>query len=169
MVLLVVLLMAFLGSVYKTKKLESAYSKNYVFALYGLKTGADLNLRKCLEISERIKNPIPGKLAVSKEEIAQLNAAKVDIDQVLSRLQNPPAKYANSHKHLLLLNDSYQRLFSFTISFTPQAAGDFTDSMVKLESDFLQKAQELKADLPEKLSNELKESVVKYKNLKFLI
>jgi hypothetical protein len=169
MAFLAVLLVAFLGSVYQAKKLESAYSKDYIFALYGIKTGTDMSLKTCSEISERIRNPIPGQSGISQKEVARLNAAKAEIDQVLSRLQSVPDKYSNPHDRLLHLYASYEKLLSFTVSYEPQNAGDFTGSVTKLETDFLQKAQALKAGLPEGLSKKLKASVVKYKNLEFLI
>lgn len=62
----------------------------------------------------------------------------------------------------------YEKISALNSS-VPESLEDFTSSMQKLETAFFKTAADLRNAMPEELQEELRVSVVKYRNLDFMV
>ena len=166
LVLIAVLAVA-IGIPYKNKKLERQYAANYVRALYGIKLGTDLSLKQCATTvasgKAKMQNFVPN---ISDDDKAKLNTAKGEIDAFMQKLpERPPQKFSKSNDDLAKLYGIYTKSFSLAVS-PSGSLPVFVDSTGKLEGDFKQAAQELKAGMPMELAEEFHNSLSKYKGLR---
>ncbi len=101
-----VLLLALTGGItklYFDNKAEQEYSKKFLVALYGIKSGADLSL-------EMIENTTSGWQEVvetsniaprtSKQDLDKLVKVKARIDQAMESLKESPEKFVESKNKL---------------------------------------------------------------------
>jgi hypothetical protein len=159
----VALLLLSIGGVYfYNHKIQKQYSKNFVVALYGIKSGTDMNLR----ISSKIAGAASQSRITSEDE-ADLNTVKAEIDSVMQKLDNRPKKFNKANDILTNMYGVYTRLHSSVVA-PSKSQPAFTDSVKKLEGNFQQEANNLKTNLPPELLDEIKQSGNKYKSLRFM-
>jgi hypothetical protein len=153
---------------YRQYKAEQEFAKNYVKALYGIKVGADGSLNACAKITEDWKATADPKVnftpRVNLDADIKAEKVKTEVDKIMQRLQNPPAKYSQANAKLAELNTIYLKLYS--LKGSPKGTLDnFQSSTEKADKAFKQASQELKASLPEKLSQELETAKQRYRGL----
>jgi predicted Zn finger-like uncharacterized protein len=154
------------GYFYYQRSLETEYSRNFVRALYAIKTGRDINH----ETAEKIVSKLNASgqkygLLISDQDEARLNKVKSSADKLMKRINDPPKKYIKANEKLVKLYNIYSELNSFMIS-PPSSLDTFKISSNKLENDFDEGVRDMKANLPQKLSERIKTAQVRYKNLR---
>ncbi|MBT0654298.1 hypothetical protein [Geomobilimonas luticola] len=160
------------GTVYNNRQKEQKFAKNYVVALYGIKSGSDMSLAKCAKLSADWKAKLDGGLnftpRISPEDESDIDTVKNEIDAVMQKLTQPPRKYTAANEKLNNLYGVYTRMNANAMA--PSSSwSNFNDSTNKLENDFNAAAQDLKSNLPEGLKEEVRNVVTRYKSLKFII
>ena len=170
---LAVLVLALVGGiskVYLDHKAHQEYARNFIVALYGVKSGADLNLGLIDNISSSWQQNLgAGGIAPrpSQKDLDKLTVVKKRISQAMEALNESPEKFVEARAQLIRLHGVYEQIYALNIS-NPNSLDEYTVSADKLKADFLKAAGDLKRSMPEELSNELKASVAKYTNLNFL-
>ena len=156
-------------TMYSHSQARRQYAEVYFKALYAIKAGTDLNLKSCTRIADSWQaslntgqNFAP---RLTPQEEARLPEVKTQADKLILKLQEPPAKYAQSKEKLDKLNGIYSRSYALAFS-RPASLANFSDSVNKVESDFKQTSQELKSTLPEELKEELQSATAKYRALR---
>jgi len=169
LIVLAALLVIGAGYYYQIKKAENQFAKDYMRALYVMKTGTDLGLESCNKVSSNWKasmnagqNFIP---RISSEEETGLNKIKDATDVYMQKLNKPPKKFINAKTKLANLYGVYSRVLALAVAPSGSFSG-FSDSASKSQNDFNAAVQELKGSLPPELSAELKIAKAKYKGLK---
>jgi hypothetical protein len=171
---LAVLILALVGGmskVYLDHKAHQEYARNFIVALYGVKSGTDLNLGLIDNLSSTWQqNMGAGNIAPrpSQKDLDKLTVVKKRISQAMDTLNESPEKFAEAREKLDRLHGIYEEIYALNIS-KPGSLDDYTVSADKLKAKFSKTAYELKRSMPEELSNELKASVAKYTNLNFLV
>lgn len=171
---LAVLVLALAGGmtkVYLDKKATQEYAKNFIVALYGVKSGTDLSLGLIDDISSTWqKNMGAGGIIPrpSQKDLDKLAAVKKRISETMETLNHSPEKFAEARSKLVRLHGIYEQIYALYTS-RPDSFDDYTVAIDKLKMSFSKAAVDLKRSLPEELSEELKASVAKYTNLNFLV
>jgi hypothetical protein len=154
------------GYFYYQSTLEDEYSRNFVRALYAVKTGKDKSHEARERIISRLKEPGQDYvLRITEEDKAGLNKVKSSADKLMKRIGNPPRKYAKANEKLVKLYDIYSEMNTLTISH-PDSPESFKNVSTRLENDFAEGIREMKANLPEKLSERIRTAQARYKNLR---
>lgn len=162
---LLILLTFGISYLYNIKKSEQQYAKNYMRALYTIKSGTDLSLNICTKTSSDWK--ISGQISAPRiqgEDADRLNKVKEMTDRFMLTLDKPPNKFIVSKEKIAKLYDVYSKTTVLAMAPSGSLAG-FINSADKSRSDFNVAAQELKKSLPRELSSEFQIAKVKYKNL----
>lgn len=147
---------------YKQHKLERKYAMFFTKTLYTIKSGTDYSL---LVSDKTIKQANDkGILRITAEDEASLNKVKGIADQHLQQLKEPPTKYTNANESFGKVYAAYAKLHS-TVVAPSGTTQSFSDAVAQYDNNFRQAAKELKANLPEELSQDLKNATVKYKAL----
>ena len=153
---------AIAGYYWYQDRIATAYSENYVRALFVIKSSRDY----ALKISSRLAADLKaGKSTTfTAEEQKSAAAGKTDVNMLMKRIGKVPAKFTASNDALTKLNESYSKLHSTVTS--PAGLSDIYSAAVKkMDDDFIKSAGELKTGLPEIISAQLAESRKKYKPL----
>ena len=169
---LVVVLAVTAGIFYLNHKTMQGYSRNYVRALYGIKSGTDRGLELCSKTAadwqakQGSGQNFDARIAPS--ETAKLTAVKDEIDRIMQQMRETPEKFSDSRAKLDRLYEIYAKLNALNLS-PPKSLVEFTDATSRLQGNFDKSAQELKASLPEELREEIRRAAPRYKNLQFII
>jgi len=169
--IMVIALLAAGVTIYNNKKMERQYAASYVIALYGIKSGSDLNLTKCAKISAEWKSKLDSGQSftprISAGDEADLTTVKNEIDGAMQKLRKTPKKFAAANDKLINLHGVYAKSLAATLapSGTPTS---FTDSVSKVENEFNLAVKDLKANLPEELKDEVRRVLPRYNGLKFM-
>jgi hypothetical protein len=168
---LVALLAVGIGYFYHINQVEKLFAKNYMRALYTIKTGTDLSLNTCAKISAEWKTKMDAGQSfiprISEEDVSRLNTVKTATDSFMQKLNETPKKYIDSKEKLANLYGVYTKAYALAVAPSGSLSG-FTDTTTKSQSDFNVAVKQLKGSLPPKLSEELQIAKVKYKGLKDL-
>lgn len=152
-------------NMYKQHKLERKYTAFFTKTLYGMKSGADY----CLVVSDKIIKEASekGMLRISTGDESALSKVKETTDQYFQELKVAPTKFGKANEDVGKLYSAYVKLHSTVLSptGTPQA---FSEAVAQSDADFKRAAKELKGNLSDDLSKELKEATTKYKALRDL-
>ncbi len=153
---------------YRQYKAEQGFVRNYVKALYAIKVGEEESLKACAKISEDWKAAAASRVnfapRVNLDADVKAEKVKTEVDRIMQKLQNPPAKYSQASAKLAELNNIYANLYS--IKSSPRGTLDsFKNSTNKAGEGFQKATEELKASLPEKLSKELATAKLRYRDL----
>lgn len=172
LVAVVAVLAVAIGSFFLNMKAEQQFSRNYVLALYGIKSGADRSLNALSKTSVEWKAKTDSGqvfiLRVTPEEKADLNEVKDEVDKVMQQLNAPPEKFVAANDRLVRLYQVYLKLYALNLT-PPATLPDLTNAVGKLDGDFNRAGQELKAGLPEELLEEIRKVAPRYKNLQFIL
>ena len=150
---------ALLALLYMQNRAENKFTKEFVVALYGLKSGTD----HCLKKSEILGS---GN-RLSDKDLALLTSVKAEIATAVQVLSPPPEKFNDVHSRLVNLSATYEKLHSLCITSGPSTAVPV--SAKALESQFIKQAKELKSALPPALLAELIAKAPRYSNLQFML
>jgi len=159
------------GTVYflHIRTLEKQYAKNYIRALYTIKSGTVLGLNTCTKLSNEWKaNMDAGRVYaphISADDESRLNGVKETTDRFMHTLNKPPKKFVNSNEKLTNLYGAYAKVHALAIAPSGSLPG-YTNLASKSQSEFDVALQELKGSLPSELTAELQLAKVKYKGLK---
>jgi len=168
MVAIVALLAIGLGSFYLKMQAEQKYAKDYMRALYTIKTGTELSLKTCERITSDWKaktdagqNFVP---RISEEEESRLNKVKEVTDLYMQKLNKPPKKYIINNEKLANLYGAYTKIHATAVA-PSGSLSRFSDTTTKSQNDFNAALTALKENMPPALSNELKIAKTKYRGL----
>jgi hypothetical protein len=150
---------AVLVLLYQQDRAESKFTRDFVVALYGLKSGTD----QCMKKSEILGN---GSRLTDKD-LARLKSVKAEIAAALQVLSPPPKKFQDAYTRLGNLSATYEKLYSLCLTASP--ATEVPAAARTLELQFSKQAKELKGALPPELLAELKDKSARYSNLQFLL
>ena len=169
LLVIVALLVVGAGYFYKIKKSEQEYAKNFMRALFIIKSGTDLSLNTCAKISADWKSGMDAGQSsaphISPETETSLITVKDATDKYLQKLVKPPQKYVKAQAKLADLYGAYIKVHALALAPSGSLPG-FTDSANRSEAEFNTAVKELKTSLPPELSAELKIAKTKYKSLK---
>jgi hypothetical protein len=172
LLILIVALGVVAGSYYLNNKAIQGYSRIYVRALYGIKSGADRNMQLCSKTAADWKAKQASAqifdARIIPSESAKLTAVKDEIDNILQQLKETPEKFTDSRAKLDRLYGTYVKLHDLNRS-PPKSLAEFTDASTRLQSSFDKAAQDLKVSLPEELLEEVRKAAPRYKNLQFFL
>lgn len=144
---------------YKQNSAENKFTKDFVVALYGLKSGTE----HCMKKSEILGS---GK-GLSDKDLALLKSVKAEIATAVQVLSPPPKKFNDAYNQLQTLSGTYEKLHKLSTLSAPSA--EVLDSASKLDAQFTKQAKELKGVLPPQLLAELQEKSARYNNLQFML
>ncbi len=167
--LVVVVALAAGGFVYyRQYKAEQEFVTNYVKALYGIKLGTEGSVNACAKISQDWQATGESKVnftpRVNVDDDIKADKVKAEVDKLMQKLQKSPAKYSQAHAKLAELDGIYENLYA--LKNAPRGTLDsFNSSTDKADKAFKQTVQDLKANLPEKLSKELETAKLRYRGL----
>jgi hypothetical protein len=156
---------------YLNKKAEEKYTASYFRALLGIKLGTELTLKQCAAISAGTRAKVAAgqgfDLTISEQDKAKITAAKNDIDVLMQKIPAPPQKFIKANENLTRLYGTYSK--SYALAAAPAGSlQSFNDSAGKVEGEFKQAAQELKAGLPVELAAAYQKVLPKYAALRDL-
>ncbi len=156
-----------LGGVYEYNQYTKAklYTVNYMRALYGLKTGTDTCEKITADLKTKMATQRVFVISISAEEKERLVGLKGRVDKLMSKIEAPPSKFIKSDKQIRNLYKIYTSLNSTTLA-PVGSAENFIRSTSRLQDGFSAGIEELKAELPPKLSEVFKTAQVKYKSLR---
>jgi len=159
-------LAAFGGYFYYQITLENEYSKYFVRALYAIKTGRDISHETSDKILSGMKDSgLSFGVHISAEDANRLNNVKSSADKFMSKIKNPPKKYAVVNEKLVKLYNIYSEMNSVMTS-PPSSVENFRIASGKLDNDFSDGVKDMKANLPQKLSDSIQTAKARYKNLR---
>jgi hypothetical protein len=162
---IVVAMLAIGVNYYFRTQAKKKYVASYVMALYGIKTGSDLSIKFCRQLSADATTKgltTPTRLQVDDEN--QINTIKSQVDKYLDKIKEPPSAFADSHEKLQQLNALYGKLSTSALNPSGTTTA-FAESTTKAENEFLTTVEALKKSLTPELANELKEAKSKYRGL----
>jgi hypothetical protein len=171
---LLVMALALVGGmtkVYLDNQAHQAYAKDFIVALYGVKSGTDLNLGLIDKTSSVWQQNTGAGTVIprpTQKDLDKLTAVKKRIGEAMNTLNDSPEKFTEAHAKLIQLHGIYEQIYALNTSM-PDSLEDYTVSVDKLKTSFSEVADDLKRSMPEELSDELKASVAKYKNLNFMV
>jgi hypothetical protein len=153
---------------YNQDKVERQHAQDYFKVLYAIKAGEDSRLNACTRIAadwrEAAKAGRPFSPRINADEEAKSERIRSEVDKLIQQLQNKPRQNAQAIAKLAELNKVYTDLCAVT-STPPASFEVFETSVGRSQKAFKQKAQELKANLPEKLSKEFEVAKLRYRGL----
>lgn len=137
-------------------KSDRKFSENYVFALYGVKSGVDASIKRIEQMSS--------KGMLTAQELATIDNVKSEIDAALAKAAAaPPPEAAAALDRLNQLHAIYGKLYALSKSSASLAEAK------QLEAQFNEQALEMARTLPEELKNQLRQDAIKYRSLQFLV
>jgi hypothetical protein len=149
----------FIAFFYMKSRAEDIFAREFVVALYGVKSGTE----QCLTKSELLTS---GSRLLDKD-LRQLQSVKAEIDSALQVLSPPPKKFSDAHTRLLKLSGTYEKLYTLCTSSGPSA--ELATATAALDAQFYAQAKELKGSLPPELLAELIAKAPRYGNLQFML
>jgi hypothetical protein len=93
-----------------------------------------------------------------------MNSGKSDMTAMLKQLENPPKRMIPSRAPLVKFSEAYLKLYDLNAT-PPTSLDSYVVTAKKLEDEFRKSGKELKAGMPPKIADKLKESATKFKDL----
>ena len=157
---------------YRSYETQRRYVKDYVSALYGIKTGKD----RCVKVRTRLVADWKAALDSGHNAVPRANAEEeaslVDIrgraGEMMKKVDETPKKFAAAKEKLLVLQGIYLKLSAATLTVPSGTPASFSDATAQADADFKRAAQDLKGTLPEALSEELKVAMARHLGLRDL-
>lgn len=153
------------GFYYYTQKIENDYMSKYVNALFVIKTSEDYNKKICEKtLADWQAKQLPAAPALVSSEQTFLSRGVKETELVMKDIPKPPEKFKASGDALVQLYEIYKKhqKLAAAPSGTPES---FIAESRKLDDSFRKGATALKTTIPEKLTDKLNESKVKFKEL----
>jgi uncharacterized protein YbaR (Trm112 family) len=164
-----ILLAVGIGYFYQIQKKEQQYAKNYIRALFVIKSGTDISFNTCAKISAdwKAKNDAGQNFVprIKAEDEERLNRVKNASDNIMILLNEPPKKLVNSKEKLVTLYHDFNK--AHALALAPAGSySNFTIATAKLQNNINAEIRDLKSSLPDNLAKELDKAKIKYKNLR---
>ncbi|HOP39501.1 MAG TPA: hypothetical protein PLI53_00505 [Geobacteraceae bacterium] len=163
-----VVLLAVGTALYLHHQEKELYSKNYMRALYGIKSGIDTSFgafNRIVQASRKIgASGREAALRFTTSEKERSQKIKFEVDRLIAVTKNPPKKYATSNEKLVSLYTIYSNAYELSNNPSDSVETLYKKSQ-KLERDFTDGMRELEASLPKELSLELEKARKKYRAL----
>ena len=160
------------GKTYMGYKADKQYSKTFVTALYGVKSGTDVCLKMIDDLISRWERETGAGAGIipqmDKKDRERLAKIKVRVEQAVEDLGETPEKFSEAKANLGKLQSVYEQIYALSLS-SPSNPGAFQTSRSKIETDFFKSASDLKRSMPKVMQDELEISINKYKNLEFMV
>lgn len=170
LVLLVLILGGFLG--YLHHKTAENYIDNFVKATYCMQSGAERSLKSCTKVAAEWKTRIDAGQNVAPrpapEDERDLRIIRNQIDVLLQKMKDPPAKYREATDKLSRLNASFLKVSALALD-PPSSLALLSDAAAKAEIDYRSAGKEFKSGLPDPLMANLRESAKRHQSLKPLV
>ncbi|HIJ82015.1 MAG TPA: hypothetical protein HPP76_09945 [Desulfuromonadales bacterium] len=154
---------------YNAYQLSKQYAENYFKALYCMKTGIETNLGVCeatrVEWEAALqagRNYIPSMSSRNEVKSSKLHG---EIDNLLKKMADPPAKFVHANTRLLEVNKIYTDT-ELIMQTPPVTVQDLNKTAEILASKMQKASQELKASIPNELKPELEIAKQKYRGMK---
>jgi hypothetical protein len=140
---------------YKTY-LQGQYSRNYVLALYGIKSGMERLDRVYLDESSALEKASASAVSHTMEaqELADLKTVKDEVDRIMKKMGAAPAECYQSDLNIRKLHFLYDKTNSLMIE-APDALLQNKNEILAVNNDFAVAYNNLKSSLPEPLTKEL--------------
>jgi hypothetical protein len=154
------------GVVYARYRAETLYTRNYLRTLYVIKSGTDLSLGACKKLIANSRESLAAgrafSLRVSTADESRLAGVKAEAEKLVHQTGKPPKKYMSANEKLTTLYGVFERINTLALQ-PPDSLQGLSDSADKLEGEFKKGVQDLKAALPGKLAEDLKNARTKYR------
>ncbi|RME38684.1 MAG: hypothetical protein D6794_05025 [Deltaproteobacteria bacterium] len=147
------------------------YDRDFVVALYGLKSGVDQNVKVARDRADAwdkqsgtaraVAPPIPD------HETARLAKSRAAIDLAMDKLKEAPDRYAAVKSRYDRLFQICQRAYRMNEQ-KPESPAALRSQAATIEKSFIDAALPLKQEMPSGLKKELQQSLGRYRNLAFL-
>lgn len=167
---LVILVALVGGAAYYRSHAQKQYAKNYVLAVYGIKSGMSMVRRVCegqysagKEGGMPVASPSAG---IDSQASSDLGTVKAEVDRIMTHIGTPPAAFAPADQILRKL----YLLYGNTNSLIVSSKGPVSQCRAHVrtaDEDFLREIENLKAHLPAQLSEEFRNAGKKY-DLRFM-
>ncbi len=153
-------------ALYTKTQAEKKFAYAYVLALFYMKQGVDINTAICTKLATDWKTKaVPPR--ISAEDEARINKARTAVDKMIQTFNEPPAKFVAAKEQLVKINGIYISYNALTMAPNGTLAS-FSEASAKAQADFKKAAIDLKANMPERVSEELQAGFVKYRGFKEL-
>lgn len=170
---LVVIVLAAGGTMYyKKHQAEKSYSKSFAIATYCLQVGIDkaqkIAARTATEWKQRADagqayQPRPG---IEEERGFAMVEAK--LNQAMSKLDQPPERFASCNEKLTKLKEVYNKWRALALAPGNSLQG-LTENTAKLDAEYKQAAREFKSGMPPEMMEDLVKASLKLKILRTLL
>jgi len=158
------------GIVQYRSNMQRHYSKNFVMALYVMKSGMDMGERVCNGTSRAWSgvesSATPDLSGIDPETLADMKYVNAETNKIMGELGSPPGEYLQAAQTLRKLHALYEKTNSIVIS-SPDYLSRNGAEVVAAREEFSLEIENLKANLPAPLTEELKKAGKKY-NLRFM-
>jgi len=151
------------------KKAEQIFVANFIQVLYGVHTGSDLCLRQSAQLADNWEERMAAGLniapSIKLSDKSRLLYVKNETEENMGKIAAPPRKYVPVKDNLDKLYTTYRNLHVVTLN-RPGSLPEFTAAIAQAERAYQLAAEQLKANLPEEMSAELKNAKNKYVSLR---
>ena len=141
------------------------YTHNYVLALYGINSGMTLidKVRNGTYKDWKDGNALDGTrlVGIDSQTIADLTAVKIEIDNIIKKIESHPTEYNQAAQTLQNLYATYNKTNSLILN-SPDSLTLHGMEIVNFQKDFFQELERLKANMPLSLMDEFKKNSHKY-------
>lgn len=147
------------------------YDRDFVVALYGLKSGVDQNVKVAKARADAWERQTGSARALAPPipdyETVRLAKSRAAIDLAMDKLKNAPDRYAAVKGRYGRLYEICQQAYRLNEE-KPESPAALRTEADRIEKSFVDTALPLKQEMPAGLKKELQQSAGRYRNLAFL-
>lgn len=150
---------------------QKHYSQNYVLALYVMKSGMNLGEKVCNGTFNDWRgvepSTVPNDGGIGPQARADLESVNVEVNRIMGELGSPTAEYSQAAQILQKLYALYEKTNSMVID-SPDSLSRHRAEIDAARKEFSREIDNLKANLPSPLAEELRKAGKKY-DLRFMV
>lgn len=165
-VIFLLLISLITGIVQYRNNMQKHYSKNFVMALYVMKSGMDMGEKVCNGTSGVESSATPDLSGIDPETLADMKYVNAETNKIMGELGSPPGEYLQAAQILQKLYALYEKTNYMVIS-SPDSLSRHEAEIVAAREEFSREIKNLKTNLPAPLAEELKKAGKKY-DLRFM-
>ncbi|MHB8056415.1 MAG: hypothetical protein ACYDHC_00825 [Desulfuromonadaceae bacterium] len=158
------------GIVQYRSNAQKHYSQNYVLALYVMKSGMNLGEMVCNGTFNDWRGVEPSTVpmagGIGPQARADLESVNVEANRIMGKLGSPSAEYSQAAQTLQKLYTLYEKTNSMVID-SPGSVSRHKAEIDAARKEFSREIENLKANMPSLLAEELKKAGKKY-DLRFM-
>ena len=160
-VLFLVLLILVAGVVRQRMHVRSQYARNFVLALYGIRSGMNLGEMICDGTYNAWRGIESTSNEMDPQALADLEAVKTDTRKNIEEMGKPPAEYDQAARILRKLYINYEKTNTMIMN-SPNNPSRLKPEIVASGEEFSREIKLLKANMPAQLVEEVGKSSQKY-------